>query len=108
MVWDFFLVWEAEILSRMCRHGQEHTRIERITGDTVDISEWLEFKFYDICQYWDVPNTEDNPKIGRWLGVSHRVGTEMSYWVLTNTGKIISRTTVQHLSTTEADMPHIV
>ena len=32
----------------------------------------------------------------------------MSYWILTNTGQVISRTTVQHLSSTEADRPHIV
>ena len=58
-VWDFAMVWEAEILSRMCRHGNYYTGIERITGDTVDISEWLEFEFYDMCEYWDVPNTEE-------------------------------------------------
>ena len=43
---------------------------------------------------------------GRWLGVSHRVGNLMSYWVLTVHGRVISRTTVQcatnlELSTTE-------
>ena len=32
----------------------------------------------------------------------------MSYWILTSTGQVISRTTVQHLSSTEADRPHIV
>ena len=92
----------------MCRHGNDFTGIERITGDTVDISEWMEFEFYDLCEYWDVPNTEDNPKIGRWLGVSHRVGSAMSYWILTSTGQVISQTTVQHLTSTKVDRPHIV
>lgn len=32
----------------------------------------------------------------------------MSYWILTRTGKIISRTTVQNLSSTETDRLHIV
>ena len=49
----------------MCRNGQESTGIEKITGDTVDISEWLECEFYDFCHYWDVPSSEDNPKIRR-------------------------------------------
>ena len=74
----------------------------------VDISEWLDFEFYDICHYWDVPNSENNPKIRRWLGVSHQVGSAMSYWILTETVKVISRTTVQHLASTESDRPHIV
>ena len=38
-VWDFALVWEGEILSRMCHHGKDFTEIERVSGDTVDISE---------------------------------------------------------------------
>ena len=100
-VWDFGIVWECEILSRMCRHNNDFTGFERITGDTVDISEWLEFEFYDICWFWDVPNDWDNPKIGRWLGVSHRVGSAMCYWILTQTGQIVSRTTVQHVTKEE-------
>ena len=100
-VWDFGLVWESEILSRMCRNNSTCSGIERITGDTPDISEWLEFEFYDICWYWDTPNDIDNPKIGRWLGVSHRVGSAMCYWILTSMGTIISRTTVQHITKEE-------
>ena len=42
-----------------------------------------------------------NPKIGRWLGVSHRVGSALCYWVLTESGKVIARTTVQHMTTTD-------
>ena len=78
-VWDYAIVWESEILIRMCRHGNDNTGIEKITGDTVDISKWLDFEFYDIFQYWDVPNPDDNTKIRRWLGISHRVGLLMSY-----------------------------
>ena len=35
------------------------------------------------------------------MGVSHRVGTAMCYWILTSNGKVISRTTVQHLTEDE-------
>ena len=55
-VWDFGLVWESEIQSRMCRNNTTCSGMERITGDTPDISEWLEFEFYDLCWYWDTPN----------------------------------------------------
>ena len=39
--------------------------------------------------------------LGRWLGVSHKVGQLMSYWILANTGKVISCTTVQRLTNLE-------
>ena len=39
--------------------------------------------------------------MGRWLGVSHRVGSLMSYWVLTQKGNIISRTTVSRVTNLE-------
>lgn len=97
-LWDYGMVWEAEILSRMCRSNSGYTCIKRITGDTADISEWLDFAFYDLCWYWDVPNDIENPKIGRWLGVSHRVGSAMCYWILTEHGKVVAWTTVQHVT----------
>ena len=100
-VWDFGIVWEAEIISRICRNAHTSTGIERITGDTPDISKWLDFEFYDLCWYWDVPNDWDNPKIGRWIGVSHRVGSAMCYLILTDKGKVVARTTVQHVTKEE-------
>ena len=107
-VWDFGIVWESEILSRMCRHGNQYTGMERVTGDTPDISKWLDFKFYDICHYWDVPNDWDNPKIGRWLGVSHRVSSAMCYWILAESGKVIACTTVQHITLDESKQEETV
>ena len=38
-VWDFGLVYESEIMSRMSSGSDNRTGIERITGDTTDISE---------------------------------------------------------------------
>jgi len=72
-LWDFALVWIAQIYSRTAmKHGR--TGFEVITGDTPDISEWVDFSFYDWVWYWHSPNSEDNPRLGRWIGVSHQVG----------------------------------
>ena len=104
--WDFGIVWESEIYCRTA--GKDgRTALERITGDTTDISEWLEFEFYDICWYWDNQQDTNEPKIGRWLGVSHRVGSALCYWVLTDKGKILARTTVQHVTKEEVAKPDI-
>ena len=41
------------------------------------------------------------PSIGRWVGVSHKVGQAMSYWIVTVSGSIISCVTVQRLTEDE-------
>ena len=55
-VWDFGMVYESDILSIISRVHEGRTGMERITGDTVDISEWTDFEFYDLCWYWDASN----------------------------------------------------
>ena len=96
-LWDFGLIYESEIMSRTARGEDKRTGIERITGDTPDISEWLDFDFYDPVWFWDHPDGQDNPCIGRWLGVAHRIGSDMCYWVLKSNGHVLARTTVQHI-----------
>jgi hypothetical protein len=96
-IWDFALVWIAQIYSRTeMKHGR--TGFEVITGDTPDISESVDFSFYDWVWYWHSPNSEDNPRLGRWIGVSHRVGSALCYWVLPASGRVLARTTVQHVT----------
>jgi hypothetical protein len=74
---------------------------EEVTGQTPDISEWLDFEFYDLVWWLDrptKPNFTDNVRrSARWIGVSHRVGSDMSYWLITESGKIISKTSVKHV-----------
>jgi hypothetical protein len=46
-LWDYGLVYEANILNRIPRGTQHRTVIEVVTGETPDISEWVDFEFYD-------------------------------------------------------------
>ena len=39
--------------------------------------------------------------LGRWLGVSHRVGSDICYCILIEKGKVLSQTTVQQLTAEE-------
>jgi hypothetical protein len=43
-----------------------------VPGETPDISEWMEFTFYQPIWY-HTPNVYPEPKriLGRWIGVSH-------------------------------------
>jgi hypothetical protein len=104
-LWDYGLVYIAEILSIIARGKSGRPGIEAVMGHTVNISEWLDFEFYDYVWYWDEKDTDmtdEQQIIGRWLGILYRVGSDMTYWVLTETGNVIARSTVQHI--TQSDM----
>ncbi len=100
-LWDYGLIYEFSILISRMPCSQQQTGIEMVTGETPDISEWLDFEFYDQVWY----NGQKNVKLldgrGRrfacWLGVAHRVGSDLCYWLLPESGKVIARTTVQHV-----------
>ncbi|KAI2498914.1 Reverse transcriptase (RNA-dependent DNA polymerase) [Fragilaria crotonensis] len=72
-LWDYGLIYEANILNRLPRGREQCTAgIEMVTGETPDISEWIDFEFYDrVC--------------------------DLCYWLLLESGKVIARTTVQHV-----------
>ena len=77
------------------------TGYELVFGLTPDISEYVEFQFYDYCWYWDTAQSYPHEKkyLGRWLGVAHRVGQSMVFWIMNDNGKVIARSTVTPLDT---------
>ena len=101
-LWDFGLIYESELLSRMARGNDRRTGYEEVTGQTPDISEWMDFEFYDLVWWLDRPTkpnfTDHTRRLARWLGVSHQVGSDLSYWLITESGKIISKTSVEHVT----------
>ena len=102
-LWDFGLVWACEIGNMTIsssRYVNGRTPLEYITGETPDISEYLDFGFYDWVTYRTNAGLGEL-SIGRWLGVSHKVGNLMSYWILTVAGHVISTTKVQRLTNIE-------
>jgi hypothetical protein len=71
-----------------------------VHGETPDISEWIDFKFYDRVSYYDQKKIEIDGlgcRLARWLGVAHWIGSDLCFWLLHESGKIIARTTVQHV-----------
>ena len=61
---------------------------KHITGETEDISEYLDFGFYDQVWYKDNAGLSEE-KLGPWFGVSHNTGRLMRYHILTQTGSVI-------------------
>ncbi len=51
--------------------------------------------------------TEDKVEIGRVLGVAHRVGSDLCYWILTVTGRVITRNMVQRVTREDQALPSV-
>ena len=102
-LWDYGMVWCSEIMSMTYSSAGELTGsipLEKVTGETPDISEYLDFGFYDPVWYKDNAGLGESLP-GRWLGVSHRTGRLMTYHILTQKGTVVSRSTVQRVTNLE-------
>jgi hypothetical protein len=102
-LWDYGFAWICEvenICANFSKYAEGRTPLEIITGDTPDISEYVDFDFYDWVTFRSNAGLGE-VQLGRWLGVSHRVGRLMSYWILPESGIPVSATTVQRLTNAE-------
>ena len=102
-LWDYGMRWVCETMQRTSTTAgglEGSIPLQGITGETEDISQWLDFGFYDRVWYLENAGLGEK-KPGRWLGVSHQTGSMMSYHVLTDTGHVVARTTVQRVTNLE-------
>ena len=102
-LWDYGITWVAEIMSVTHSAAGEINGcvpLTKVTGETTNISEYLDFGFYDPV--WFKDNAGLSPaEPGRWLGISHRTGRLMCNNILTQRGTVISRSTVQRVTNLE-------
>ena len=99
-LWDYGVSWVSEVM--LIAHSSANSvnggiTLTNVTVDTVDITEYLDLGFYE--KVWFKDNAGLSPsEPGRWLGISHRTGRLLCYHILTQTGKVISRSTVQRVT----------
>ena len=88
--------WVTEIMSLTdTAAGDLHGKIPltEVTGEAVDISEYLDFGFYDPI--WFKDNAGLSPaEPGRWLGVADKTGRLMCYHILSSNETVLPRSTV--------------
>jgi len=109
-LWDFGLQHQAELMSRIVSSEDQRPGVELLSGHATDISQWLDFEFYDRVWYLEKRKqdlTEDVKKMGRWLGVSHNVGADLCYWIINEHGDIMPHSTVQHITKDELAQENI-
>ena len=105
-LWDYCTLYHSEIRN-FTAHPlfmlQGRTPYELVTGNTPDISEYTDFNWYENIWYHDQEATfpDDKRKLAKWLGVAHRVGQALCYYVLPASGRPIVRSTIQALSEDE-------
>ena len=102
-LWSYCLAYEIFIFNRIWRPQHDRTGWELVTGNTSDISEYLDFKFYGWIWWWDIG--KKRPRLGQWLGVNRHVGQALSSHILKANGKIIMSTTVQNVTVEDALLP---
>jgi hypothetical protein len=99
-------VWSPLRLRHNANDGKSRWTILRLDahrswlGETPDISEYLDFGFYDWVWFKRDAGIGEI-EIGKWLGVSKSTGSLMSYYALPITGTPVSRTTVQRVTELE-------
>lgn len=104
-LWDYCAAYVAEITCLTVNdlfavHGR--TPYEIVTGNTPDITEYTEFAWYEAVIYYEdaiFPNPKEH--IGRWLGVAHRVGQALCYWILNKSGKVLACTSIRKITSDE-------
>ena len=87
-LWDYGLIWicgTGNLSVSSSRYASGRTPLEYITVETPDISEYLDFTFYNWVNYHTNAGLGEL-EIGRWLGVSHRVNQIIYYWLRTVSG----------------------
>lgn len=102
-LWDYALRWVCEIMQRTAntsRSAKGHVALKQITGETPDISEYLDFGFDDYAWCWENAGLGE-AQLVQWLGVSHQVGSQMCYFVMKSNGEVLSRTSVQQVTNLE-------
>jgi len=105
-LWDFCCQYTVELRNSIARplpqlHGR--TPYEVLTGNTPDISEFLEFRllFQYVWYYEPSVFPEQNRNIARWTGIAHQVGQAMCFWIPPISGTPIARTTIQTITQEE-------
>jgi hypothetical protein len=108
-LWDYGFRWTTQVMQRTSAQAgglRGACPLEEVTGETVNISEYLDFGFYNHVSF------KENAGLGvtlirRWLEVSRRLGGLMSYWILKIKGTVISRTTVQRVTALEKEIDEV-
>jgi len=103
---DYCTLYHSELRNFTAHpHFKLHGHTPYVTGHTPDISEYLDYSWYETVWYHDqdAPFPETWRKLAKWLGVAHCVGQALCYYILPESGRPIVRSTIQALPGLRSD-----
>ena len=86
-LWDFGLKQAAKIMQFIPQRLSSRSGYKKVIDNTPDISDYVEFDFYYLVWYYVKKHpglTENMKELTCWIGVAHRIGSDMNYKVLPN------------------------
>ena len=108
-LWDYCWEYESHLRSVTAMPHitlDDVTPYEKVHGYTPNIAELLTHKWYDWVWYHD-PNDPDKSRLGRWLGPAYNCGQGLAYYILSDKGKVVTRSTVSIIAKMELDSDQI-
>ena len=102
-LWDYGITYVCKtgnLTVNSSRYSNGRSPLEIVPVETPDVFGNLDFGFYDWVTYRKNAGL-GHQEVGRWLGVWHCVGNLISYWIIPESGIVISCTTVQHIKNLE-------
>jgi len=106
-LWDYGWEYTSSIY---CLTESNHilldgvTPHEKVLGFTPDISEYLAFTWYQWVWYYE-PNSDNRKEIARRLGPVNNCGQSLAYHILTEKGKVITRSTFSNIVNETDEVP---
>ena len=109
-LWNYGIKYNAAVRQIVPLDGRR-TGWEETHGTSPDIDEMYDFGFYDLVWYLKGSGhaslSDDAKDLGRWLGISRKVGAGMCYYILTREGNVISESTVMPVTEEQMRNPDI-
>ena len=109
MFWNYGMQWVCETMNRTYMQGHPidgGVPPQKVTEETVNISEYLDHGFYNHVKYHDNAGLGVE-KIRRWLGHSQHVGGLLCSYVMQANGEPVSRSLVHRITELEMREPTI-
>ena len=80
---------------------------QKVTGVTPNISELIQYKWYQWIWYYDLRDPLKEV-LGRYLGPAENCGEGFTSHILTNKGEVIQRSTTRRLTDDENSSEHVI
>ena len=109
-LWDHCLELEGFIRSNTALNNHElqgQVPETILSGQTADISPFVEHAWYDWIYWWDTRSKMPEPRevLGRWLGPAIDIGPAMTSKILKENGQVIYSSTYRAITGNEMQDP---